>query len=98
MIHKPAATLTELSHIRDLKPGDMIATGTPGGVALKVPGKLAMFVGALLSPVKRSEVVARRAENDPDYLRPGNVLSCRIATPDGAIDLGRQENKIVEPG
>jgi len=98
MIHKPAATLTELSHIRDLKPGDMIATGTPGGVALKVPGKLAMLVGALLSPVKRSEIVARRAKNDPDYLRPGNVLSCEIATPDGAIDLGRQENKIVEPG
>jgi len=95
MIHKPAATLTELSQIRDLKPGDMIATGTPGGVALKVPGKLAMFVGALMSPVQRSEIIAKRAVKDPDYLRPGNILTCQVATPDGEIDLGRQENKII---
>lgn len=98
MIHKPAATLTELSQIRDLKPGDMIATGTPGGVALKVPGKLAMFVGALMSPIQRSAIIAKRAVKDPDYLRPGNVLKCQVATPDGAIDLGAQTNRIVEAG
>ena len=96
MIHKPAATLTELSQIRDLKPGDMIATGTPGGVALKVPGKLAMFVGALMSPIQRSEIIAKRAVKDLDYLRPGNVLTCRVATPDGMIDLGEQTNRIVD--
>lgn len=96
MIHKPAETLTELSQIRDLKPGDMIATGTPGGVALKVPGKLAMLVGALMSSVQRSEIIAKRARKDPDYLRPGNALNCKISTPDGAIDLGEQSNRIVD--
>lgn len=96
MIHKPAATLTELSQIRDLKPGDMIATGTPGGVALKVPGKLTMLVGSLLSPIKRSEIIAKRAAKDPDFLRSGNILTCTIATPDGTIDLGQQRNEIVD--
>ncbi|MEM6475383.1 MAG: fumarylacetoacetate hydrolase family protein [Pseudomonadota bacterium] len=97
MIHKPGATLTELSEIRDLKPGDMIATGTPGGVALKVPGKLAMLIGALMSPAKRSEIIARRAQSDPDYLRPGNTVTCSISTPDRMIDLGQLENTVVGP-
>lgn len=97
MIHKPGATLTELSEIRDLKPGDMIATGTPGGVALKVLGKLAMLVGAFMSPSKRSEIIAKRAQSDPDYLRPGNTVTCSIATPDRVIDLGTLENTVVEP-
>ena len=95
MIHKPAATLTELSQIRNLKPGDMIATGTPGGVALKVPGKLTMIASAFMSPVQRSKIIANRAMKDPDYLRPGNTLTCKIASPDGAIDLGEQSNRIV---
>ncbi|MEM6857345.1 MAG: fumarylacetoacetate hydrolase family protein [Pseudomonadota bacterium] len=97
MIHKPGATLTELSEIRDLKSGDMIATGTPGGVALKVPGKLAMLIGAFMSPARRSEIITRRAQSDPDYLRPGNTVKCSIATPDGRIDLGKLENRVVGP-
>ncbi|MEM6826400.1 MAG: fumarylacetoacetate hydrolase family protein [Pseudomonadota bacterium] len=99
MIHKPGPTLSELSQIRDLKPGDMIATGTPGGVALKVPGKLAMLIGSLMSPAKRSEIIAARAQEDPDYLRPGNVITCTIKTPDGRIDLGELTNTVVNsPG
>ncbi|MGL5838258.1 MAG: fumarylacetoacetate hydrolase family protein, partial [Sphingorhabdus sp.] len=37
MIFAPPATITELSEIMDLNAGDLIATGTPGGVALHPP-------------------------------------------------------------
>ena len=43
MIFGPAATLTELSQIRVLQLADMIATGTPIGVALKLATKALMM-------------------------------------------------------
>ncbi|MEM9405036.1 MAG: fumarylacetoacetate hydrolase family protein [Acidobacteriota bacterium] len=95
MVHGPVETLRELSEIRDLSPGDLIATGTPAGVALKAPGKLAARLAMLLPPERRAEIIARRAEKDPAYLRPGDVIRCGIRTPDGAIDLGTQENRVV---
>ena len=39
MITKPEEALTLASEFVDLKPGDVVLTGTPGGVALKSPSK-----------------------------------------------------------
>lgn len=96
MIHQPIATLQELSEVRDLKPGDMIATGTPVGTALSAPGKVAMAIAKQLSPAKRGELVANNAHKNPKYLQPGQTIVAKIATPDGQIDLGTQTNTIVE--
>ena len=98
MIHGPVETLRELSEIRDLRPGDLIATGTPGGVALKAPAKWKAKLAMLLSPVKRAELLAKMAEKDPAYLRPGDSVTCRVATEDGDIDLGCQRNTVVAAG
>ena len=95
MIHTPAATLRELSEVRDLKPGDLIATGTPAGTALKSPGRLAMTLAMLMTPARRGALLAANAHKNPDYLTPGQTLSASIRTPDGALDLGECVNRIV---
>jgi len=40
------------------------------------------------------KIQASRAQ----YLKPGDIVEARIATPDGAIDLGAQHNRIVASG
>lgn len=95
MLHQPIATLQEMSEVRDLKPGDMIATGTPAGTALKAPGKLGMFIASQLSAPKRGALVAKNAAKNPHYLQPGQTITASIKTPDGALDLGVQINKVA---
>jgi len=97
MIFTPAPTLTELSALQDLSTGDLIATGTPGGCALRAPGGLALLVGKLLPDhVKWANFVKMNAGN-PRFLRPGDRVKAAIRTDDGAIDLGVQENTVVAP-
>jgi 2,4-didehydro-3-deoxy-L-rhamnonate hydrolase len=95
MVHLPAPTLSELSGLQDLFPGDLIATGTPGGCALRAPGKAAQLVGRLLPEhVKWANFIKMNAAN-PRFLKPGDRMRAAIRTDDGAIDLGEQHNRIV---
>ena len=83
MIFRPADTLTELSAIQDFRAGDVILTGTPGGVAMRQPtGDLGEFIKSELQSPER-------------YLKAGDRLSASIATDDGTLNLGIQENCIV---
>ncbi|MCA9557809.1 MAG: fumarylacetoacetate hydrolase family protein, partial [Myxococcales bacterium] len=71
MVYGPAPTLTELSGLMDLRPGDLIATGTPGGVALKAPSALAQKIGALLPEATRWRLFAKGQAKSERYLRVG---------------------------
>jgi len=93
--YKPAETLTELSRIQDLGPGDLIVTGTPGGTAVKSPGALKMFIARLLPEGKRWKAFIANAMKDPDYLKDGDRMHLVARTADGAIDLGTHDNLIV---
>ncbi len=93
--YKPAETLSELSEIQDLGPGDLVVTGTPGGTAVKAPGKLKMFIARLLPDGKRWPMFIKGALKDPDYLNDGDRILAVAKTADGAIDLGEHHNKIV---
>jgi 2-keto-4-pentenoate hydratase/2-oxohepta-3-ene-1,7-dioic acid hydratase in catechol pathway len=95
---KPAETLTELSEIQDVGPGDLIVTGTPGGTAVKSPGALKMFIARLLPDSKRWAVFIKGALQDPDYLKDGDLMHASARTADGLIDLGEQHNRIVPGG
>jgi 2,4-didehydro-3-deoxy-L-rhamnonate hydrolase len=98
MIHQPAATLTELAGLQDIFAGDLIATGTPAGCALRAPSKLVMFiVKHFMSEGKKWKMMINKAANNPKYLKPGDRLQLSIATDDGAIDLGKQTTQIVSP-
>ncbi|MEM8563586.1 MAG: fumarylacetoacetate hydrolase family protein, partial [Pseudomonadota bacterium] len=95
LAYKPHETLTELSEMQDVGPGDLVVTGTPGGTALKAPGKMKMFVGRLLPEARRWQIFIEGALSDPDYLRDGDQIHASAKTADGSLDLGDQHNRVV---
>ena len=95
MIVLPARALTVLSRFQPMAPGDLLLTGTPGGTALKAPGKIAGLVAGLLPPATRWKLFFGREAANPRYLRDGDVITATIASPDGQLDLGTQRNTIV---
>jgi 2,4-diketo-3-deoxy-L-fuconate hydrolase len=95
LIYGPAATLALLSETMDLAPGDLLLTGTPGGVALRPPAGLARRIGDLLPPARRMRAFVAAQRQRPEYLHDGDVVTSTITTPDGAIDLGRQEWQVT---
>jgi 2-keto-4-pentenoate hydratase/2-oxohepta-3-ene-1,7-dioic acid hydratase in catechol pathway len=96
MIYKPHQTLTELSALHDLQPGDLIATGTPAGCAARAPGKLAMWVMRhLLSDAAKWRLFIKKGLANPAYLQPGDTITATIRTDDGTLDLGEQRNRVV---
>lgn len=96
MLFKPHQTLTELSGLHDLGPGDLIATGTPAGCAARAPGKLALWLMKhVLSEQTKWKLFIKKGLANPAYLQPGDLIDAAIRTDDGHIDLGEQHNRIV---
>lgn len=96
MIFKPHQTLTELSGLHDLGPGDLIATGTPAGCAARAPGKLALWLMKhVMSEQRKWKLFIKKGMANPAYLQPGDLIEATIRTEDGRIDLGEQRNRIV---
>jgi len=95
MIVRPARALTLLSRFQPMSPGDLLLTGTPGGTALKAPGKIAGTVARLLPPATRLKLFFKREAANPRYLHDGDVITATIASPDGDLDLGTQRNTII---
>lgn len=96
LVYGPAETLTELAGVQDLFPGDLLSTGTPAGCALSVPSPLMQRVAALLPERTKWDAFLRVQAKRRQYLQPGDVVEATIASADGALDLGRQRNTIVE--
>lgn len=94
MVYRPAETLSEISELEVLAPGDVVLTGTPGGVALQPPGPLLQRLAALLPEETRWQVFVSMQERRAQYLRPGDRVRASIRTPDGAIDLGTQDTVV----
>lgn len=95
MVHRPPATLTELSQLQDWRAGDLLATGTPGGCAFQAPAAPLRMLGQVLSPLRRQALLRRAAANNPKRLRPGDRIEASIRTDDAAIDLGVQRSEVV---
>jgi 2-keto-4-pentenoate hydratase/2-oxohepta-3-ene-1,7-dioic acid hydratase in catechol pathway len=95
MIVPPARALTLLSRFQPLAPGDLLLTGTPGGTALRAPGRLRGTIAALLPPATQWRIFFEREATNPRYLQDGDVVTARIASPDGRLDLGTQHTLVV---
>ena len=89
--------LTELAEFTDIKKGDLLLTGTPGGVILNMTLKtgLAVMLNLMNEKKRRQKFVAAQLAKFR-YLQPGDVLELEIKSTDGSIDLGRQRNEITE--
>jgi len=96
LLFPPDETLTELSSLMDLSVGDLVMTGTPGGVALHLtPEAFDQLSNPFLPGNKKLELLIESQKDNPRYLKEGDVITCEITSPDGRIHLGAQENKVV---
>jgi 2,4-diketo-3-deoxy-L-fuconate hydrolase len=97
LIHKPAATIAEISTFANLAAGDCLLTGTPGGVLVKgnLKAGLAIIMN-LKNDKKRREKFIKAQLDHARFLEPGDVLELAIKTADGSIDLGCQRNEIAD--
>ena len=96
MICPPARALTALAGFQCLAAGDVLLTGTPGGTALQAPPKVVEKIAGLLPPHLKWRLFFDAQAKKDTYLRAGDRVTASIRTPDGRIDLGRQDNLIVQ--
>ncbi|TGM15773.1 DUF2437 domain-containing protein [Leptospira selangorensis] len=97
MIFPPDETLTELSEIMDLHPGDIVLTGTPSGVALNAPGGFVKRIASFLfSEKKLMKIFVKKQLSSPKYLKIGDTIEAELKTEDGSLDLGKMILKIRE--
>lgn len=94
MIFKPEETLTELASFADIKTGDMLLTGTPGGVTLNASFKvgLAILLNFTNDDKRRQKLV--KTQDSVRYLEPGDQLTLSLKSRDGTLDLGTQNNGV----
>ncbi len=91
LMYGPAETLSEISNIFTLMPGDILLTGTPGGVAMKVPsGVVRDFFSRFMSEKDRMERFIREQKESARYLQNGDLIESTIKSPCGRIDFGKQ--------
>jgi len=96
LLYKPEETITELSGMMDFDPGDLVMTGTPGGVALKLSEEqLLQLSNPFLPSDEKLTLLLESQKENTSYLKSGDVVRCEIKSPDGRIDLGCQENRVV---
>lgn len=96
LLYGPAETLTELSGLMNLYPGDLVQTGTPGGVAIKAPSARAQRIGRILMDEKKMlQTFLKRQLENPNYLKDGDVMRLTMRTADGTVDLGVMETRVV---
>jgi 2-keto-4-pentenoate hydratase/2-oxohepta-3-ene-1,7-dioic acid hydratase in catechol pathway len=97
LLYKPAETLTELAGLMNLSPGDLILTGTTGGVGLKMNGEIIQkIINPALSHEEKVQYFVESQQGN-GYLKNGDIIRCEIKSQDGSIDLGVQENRVVVP-
>jgi 2-keto-4-pentenoate hydratase/2-oxohepta-3-ene-1,7-dioic acid hydratase in catechol pathway len=96
LLYKPEETLTELSAMQDFSPGDLLLTGTPGGVALALTSdEFDQLNSPFLSGDKKLDIILESQSKITRYLKIGDTIRCEIKSPNGKIDLGVQANKVV---
>lgn len=93
MVYKPPETLSELSEVQVLRAGDLIASGTPSGVAMQRSPEQNKYLASLPKKDKWPRFIELQEENGR-FLRPGDRMRASIRTDDGAIDLGTLDNVV----
>ncbi|MEM8605761.1 MAG: fumarylacetoacetate hydrolase family protein [Myxococcota bacterium] len=97
MVFKPAETLTEMTYLQSVRAGDLVATGTPSGVAMQIPSPLLVKLVQLLPEKKRWELFVKKQKSSGRYLEVGDLVECAIATEDRSLNLGTLSNRIHAP-
>jgi 2-keto-4-pentenoate hydratase/2-oxohepta-3-ene-1,7-dioic acid hydratase in catechol pathway len=97
LVFKPAETISELSTFADIRPGDVLLTGTPNGCALRVPPPPVRRLLQVLPERVLWKLFLNGQARRPQYLKPSDRITARIRSRDRAFDLGEQVTEIVGP-
>lgn len=96
LIFKPDETLTELSGLMNFSPGDLLLTGTTGGVALQLsPEVTEKLLNPVFSAEEKMQLILDSQLQSNLYLKDNDVIRCEIKSADGSINLGVLENKVT---
>lgn len=98
MVYPPAETLTEMTQLQSVRAGDLIATGTPAGVAMQIPSPLLVKLIQLLPEKRKWQLFVKGQSRSGRYLESGDLVECSIQSSDGSIDLGTLRNHVEPAG
>ncbi len=97
LIYKPAETLTQLAEIMDLRRGDMVLTGTPGGViAQGTPRLIEILKTRLLDDIGRRDDIRAEMRTLGRFLQAGDTLTLTLREAGSGLDIGGQHCRIVD--
>ena len=94
LIFKPDETLTELSSFTDINKGDMLLTGTPGGVILNANFKVGLAILLNFTKDKRRREKFVKTQKSVRYLQPGDKLTLSLKSRDGSLNFGVQNTGV----
>ncbi|HWK23240.1 MAG TPA: fumarylacetoacetate hydrolase family protein [Ureibacillus sp.] len=94
LLYKPVETLNELAEIMDLEAGDLVMTGTPGGVAMQLSADEMNSMTSLVTKFGEKVEVIERQNTLGNYLNDGDIIEATIVSADGSINLGKQQNVV----
>lgn len=93
LLYKPVETLNELAQVMDLSPGDLLLTGTPGGVAMQFSQDEMSLLSSLSTGYDEKKNIIDRHDSCK-YLKEGDMVEATIYGA-GGIHLGTQRNEVV---
>jgi 2-keto-4-pentenoate hydratase/2-oxohepta-3-ene-1,7-dioic acid hydratase in catechol pathway len=98
LIFKPAETLTTLSAQIDLRRGDLLLTGTPGGVTSPASPELVEILKThLMADAPRRDKLRVEMAKFRPFMKPGDVVTATLVDTLRNQPIGGQENRIMAP-
>lgn len=96
LIWKPVETLNYLRSFMNLKPGDLLLTGTPGGVTAPVtPAVVEIVKTHLFADDLRLKALRAEMTKGRPFLQPGDVVAANLTDCRRNVSLGGQQNKVA---
>jgi 2-keto-4-pentenoate hydratase/2-oxohepta-3-ene-1,7-dioic acid hydratase in catechol pathway len=97
LIYKPAETLTHLARYLDLDPGDVLLTGTPGGVTSAAsPALVEILRTHLMADDARRDALRVEMTKGRPFMKAGDVVKATLHDDLHGRALGGQANAVVE--
>jgi len=97
MIFKPAETLSYIATVMDMKRGDLLLSGTPGGVIAKGTPVINQILRDFLleDSERRSRFVVEAHATVSDFMQVGDQIVTTMEDLRAGVDLGGQESNVA---
>jgi 2-keto-4-pentenoate hydratase/2-oxohepta-3-ene-1,7-dioic acid hydratase in catechol pathway len=97
LIWKPVETLNHVATILDMRAGDLLLTGTPGGVTSPMtPPMVEIIRTHLLADVARRDGLRAEMSKGRPFLRHGDIVTATLTDLESGRCLGGLCNRVVD--